>query len=185
MTYQDLNEDGIINQLDQKAIGYTAYPQNVYGLNLGFQYKGFDVSLYVSAASHTSRMLDETYRKAFGETLNRSLLQYMADGAWTPETAENATYPRITLSGSENNTKDSDFWVRDASYIRLKNVEMGYNFKGKLLQKIGVKSLRLYANGYNLLTFDRLKVADPESKTGKYPAYPLTKVFNVGVKMNF
>ena len=185
MTYKDLNGDEVIDQLDQKAIGYTAYPQNVYGLNLGLEIKGFDVAIYISAATNTSRMLDETYRKAFGATLDRSLMQYMADGTWTPETAGVATYPRMTLTGSLNNTKDSDFWLRDASYIRLKNVEIGYNFKPKALRKLGVKTLRVYASGYNLITLDRLKVADPESKTGRFPVYPLTKVYNVGLTMNF
>ena len=185
MTYRDLNGDSVINQLDQRAIGYTAYPQDVFGLNLGLQIKNFDVSVYISAATNTSRMLEETYRKAFGETLDRSLLQYMADGAWTPETAADATFPRMTLSGSENNTKDSDFWVRDASYIRLKNVEIGYDFKGESLRRLGVKALRIYANGYNLITLENLKVADPESRTSRLPDYPLTKIYNVGVKMNF
>ena len=185
MTYKDLNGDSIINQLDQRAIGYTAYPQDVFGLNLGINIKEFDISIYIAAATHTSRMLDEQYRKAFGATLDRSLMQYMADGAWTPKNAENATFPRMTLTGSENNTKDSDFWVRDASYIRLKNVEMGYNFKGKTLRNIGVKSMRVYANGYNLITLSNLKVADPESRTGRFPAYPLTKIYNIGIKMNF
>lgn len=185
MTYKDLNGDSIINQLDQRAIGYTAYPQNVYGLNLGLKVKRFDVSIYFAAASHTSRLLHETYRMAFGATLDRSLMQYMADGAWTPETADVATFPRMTLAGAENNTKDSDFWLRDASYIRLKNVELGYNFKRKALRKIGIKSLRIYANGYNLFTIDRLKIADPESNPGRNPAYPLTKVYNIGLKMNF
>ena len=185
MTYRDLNGDSIINQLDQQAIGYTPYPQDVFGLNLGLKIREFDISVYISAATHTSRMLEETYRKAFGETLDRSLMQYMADGAWTPETADNASFPRMTLSGSENNSKDSDFWIRDASYVRLKNVEMGYNIKGKALQKLGVSALRIYANGYNLITLDNLKLADPESRTGRFPEYPLSKIYNVGLKMNF
>lgn len=186
MTYKDLNDDGVIDQLDQKPIGYTSYPQHVYGLNLGFTYKGFDLSMYFAAATHTSRLLDATYRKAFGATLDRSLLQYMADGTWTPETADKATYPRMTLTGSENNSKDSDFWLRDASYIRLKNLEMGYNFENKFLKSMGLNTLRIYANGYNLFTFDKMDgIADPESRTGTYPSYPLTKVYNFGIKLSF
>ena len=185
MTYKDLNGDNEINQLDQRAVGYTPYPQDVFGLNLGLQIKDFDISMYFAAATNTSRMLEETYRKAFGETLDRSLLQYMADGAWTPATANVATFPRMTLVGSENNTKDSDFWIRDASYIRLKNIELGYDIKGKTLNRIGVHALRIYANGYNLFTLDNLKVADPESRTSRQPAYPLTKIYNIGLKLNF
>lgn len=185
MTYKDLNNDGLVNEVDQKAIGYTVYPQNSYGANIGFQFKGFDFAMYWVGASHTSRMLDESYRVAFGNTLDRSLLQYMADGRWTPETGDQATYPRMTLSGSLNNKKDSDFWLRDASYIRLKNVEIGYNFQGNILNRIGVKTLRTYVNGYNLITLDRLGIADPEARSGRSLDYPLVKIYNIGVKLTF
>jgi hypothetical protein len=138
-----------------------------------------------AGATNTSRMLGETYRVAFGATQDRSLLQYMADGRWTPETADVATYPRMTLVGQNNNTKDSDFWLRDASYIRLKNLELGYNFAGSFLNRFGIRNLKAFLNGYNLITIDKLKIADPESRTGSDSAYPLTKVYNLGVKVDF
>lgn len=185
MTYVDLNNDGVIDADDQMAIGYPEYPMYSYGLNMGFSFRGFDVAMHWVGADQVSRMLDETYRVAFGQTLDRSLMQYMADDRWTPETAGVAVFPRMTLSGSENNKKDSDFWLRNASYIRLKNVEIGYDFRGKVLKRLGVKTMRIYANGYNLITIDNLKVADPEAKTGRYPKYPLVKIYNLGVKMNF
>jgi len=106
MVYQDLNDDGVINQDDQMAIGYPVYPEYTFGANMGFVVGDFEFSMSWAGASNTSRMLDETYRVAFGATLNRSLLQYMADGRWTPETADQATYPRMTLTGKENNSKD-------------------------------------------------------------------------------
>ncbi|MGM0531538.1 MAG: SusC/RagA family TonB-linked outer membrane protein [Bacteroidota bacterium] len=185
MVYQDLNDDGIINQDDQRAIGYPQYPEYNFGANLGFEFKNFDFSMSWAGATNTSRMLGESFRIAFGRTQNRSLLQYMADGRWTPENADEATYPRMTLSGQNNNTKDSDFWLRDASYARLKNMEIGYNFKGEFLGRFGISNLRAYLNGYNLLTFDELDITDPETRTGNNPTYPLTKIYNMGVKLNF
>jgi TonB-linked SusC/RagA family outer membrane protein len=185
MVYKDLNDDNVINQDDQMAIGYPMYPEYTFGANMGIQYKNFDFSMSWAGASNTSRMLGETYRVAFGATLNRSLLQYMADGRWTEETADMATYPRMTLTGKENNSKDSDFWLRDASYLRLKSLEIGYGFSGDLLRKVGISKLRAVVNGYNLITFDKLEITDPESRTGSDSKYPLTKIYNLGVKVQF
>jgi TonB-linked SusC/RagA family outer membrane protein len=185
MVYQDLNGDGVIDQDDQRAIGHPQYPEFNFGANLGFRLKRVDLSMSWAGATNASRMLGETYRVAFGATQDRSLLQYMADGRWTPETADVATYPRMTLVGQNNNTKDSDFWLRDASYIRLKNLELGYNFAGSFLNRFGIRNLKAFLNGYNLITIDKLKIADPESRTGSDSAYPLTKVYNLGVKVDF
>jgi TonB-linked SusC/RagA family outer membrane protein len=185
MVYQDLNDDGVINQDDQRAIGHPQYPEYTFGANLGFQWNNLDFSMSWAGATMTSRMLAETYRVAFGATQDRSLLQYMADGRWTPETADQATYPRMTLIGQNNNTKVSDFWLRDASYLRLKNMEVGYNFSGAFLSRFGISNLRAFLNGYNLITFDSLDITDPESRTGDRSAYPLTKVYNLGFKLNF
>ena len=183
--YKDLNDDGFIDDDDQQAIGFPNYPQYSFGTNLGFSWKFIDFNMTWAGALNTSRLLDETYRIAFGPTGNRSLLQYMADERWTPETAASATYPRMTLTGIVNNSKDSDLWLRDASYIRLKNIELGFNLRSAMLKQYGVKSLRIYFNGYNLLTFDRLKITDPESRTGSDSMYPVMKIFNAGVKINF
>ncbi|TKG95494.1 TonB-dependent receptor [Puteibacter caeruleilacunae] len=185
MKYKDLNGDNVVDQNDVKALGYSRIPEYTLGVNAGFNYKGFDFSMSWAGATHVTRNLGEVYRRAFGATNDRSLLQYMADDRWTPETAETAKYPRLTLTGNAHNTQDSDFWVKDASYIRLKNVEVGYNFKGEFLKGIGMKSLRAYINGYNLLTFDKLKITDPESNTGTDSKYPVVKIFNIGVKANF
>lgn len=80
---------------------------------------------------------------------------------------------------------DSDLWLRDASYLRLKNVEVGYSFPKKILSKINVGSLRVYATGYNLLTFDKLKIVDPESRPNGDVMYPVVMVVNMGLKVGF
>lgn len=185
MVYKDLDGNGVIDQDDQKAIGFPNYPEYIFGLNAGFEYKNFDFNMSWAGATNTSRMLDESLRVPFGTTGERSLLQYMADEAWTPETAATATFPRITFAGSLNNAKNSDFWLRDASYIRLKTLEMGYNFKGAFLKKLGVSVFRFYFNANNLVTFSKLEITDPESRTGSIQEYPLTKLYNLGLKLNF
>lgn len=182
--YKDLNNDGVIDTDDQMAIGHTEYPEVTFGGRIGFEYKNFDVTSFWAGAANTSRMLSATYREAFGATQNRSLMQWAADNRWTPENV-NAEYPRLTFANRINNNRDSDLWMRDASYLRLKNLEIGYNAKPGFLEKYGIKNLRVYANGYNLLTFDKLKISDPEQKTDNRPDYPLIRIYNVGVNLNF
>jgi len=185
LKYKDLNLDGIVDTDDMMAIGYPVYPEYTMGTTIGMKWKNFDLTMLWSGATNTSRMLGDIYKTAFGETGSRSLLQYMADGRWTPETAASATYPRMSLTGATYNAKNSDFWLKDASYLRLKNIELGYNIKASSLRSIGIKNLRAYLNGYNLITFDKLKIADPESKTASDSQYPIVKIFNIGLKVDF
>ena len=185
MVYKDLDGDGVITLDDQKAIGFPNYPQYIFGLNAGFEYKNFDFNMSWVGATNTSRMLAETLRTPFVGT-ERGLMQHMANDSWTPETANTATLPRVTFLGSANNYgRDSDFWLRDASYIRLKTLETGYNFKGSFLKKAGMSTLRLYFNANNLLTISKLKIIDPETRTGSIQEYPLTKLYNLGLRVNF
>ncbi len=185
MRYKDLDHDGKIDNYDRKAIGFPEYPEYVFGGNFGLSYKNFDLTMLWTAVSNTSRNLSQLYRTAFGSTQDHALMQYMADGQWTPETAATATYPRIGLAASVgNNMRDSDFWLKDASYIRLKNAEIGYSFNIAGLKRLGVSSLRVYINGYNLLTFDKLKVIDPEV-SGTDINYAMMKIYNMGVSIKF
>lgn len=183
--YRDLNNDHRIDNNDITAIGNPRYPLLTAGLNLGFSYKGFDFSMTWAGATKTSRMLGDIFREPFGATNSRSLMQYMVTDAWTPEKGNSAKAPAISFTNKTNNYRDSDLWLRDASYIRLKNVEVGYNFSKKLLKQIHLGSLRVYASGYNLLTLDKLKIVDPESKPSNTSMYPVVMVLNFGLKVGF
>lgn len=183
--YKDLNNDHKIDNNDVAAIGNPIYPLLTGGLNLGFSYKGFDVSMTWSGATKTSRLLGDIFREPFGATNARSLMKYMVTDAWTPEKGNSAKAPALTFTNKTNNYRDSDLWLRDASYIRLKNVEIGYNFSQKLLKQIHLGSLRIYASGYNLLTLDKLKIVDPESKPSNQSMYPVVMVVNFGLKVGF
>lgn len=183
--YKDLNGDHKIDNNDISAIGNPIYPLLSGNVSMGLSWKGFDVSMTWSGAFKTSRLVDEFYRYPFGETNNRSLLNYMIEDAWTPEKGNSAKAPAISLTNSKpNNYKDSDLWLRDASYVRLKNVELGYSFPKSILSKMHLNSLRLSLSGYNLLTFDSLGFCDPESNPSGN-TYPLVRVVNVGLKVGF
>ncbi|HEY5593322.1 MAG TPA: TonB-dependent receptor [Paludibacter sp.] len=182
--YTDLNSDGKINSDDQKAIGYPDYPEFNFSLSGGISYKGFDISMMWTGVTDVSRVLNETWRDAFGATQNRCLLQWLSDNSWTPETANTAILPRISFTSLTNNAKTSTLWLRDASYIRLKNLEIGYSFDNGTLKKLGISSIRIYTNGYNLLTFDYLKFMDPEQRTTT-PDYPMITIYNLGLNVNF
>jgi TonB-linked SusC/RagA family outer membrane protein len=184
LLYHDLNKDGLIDIEDETAIGFPDYPQYIFGVNLGFNVRNFDFNMSWIGATNTSRLLDETFKTPFAGS-TRGLLQTFPDNAWTPETADTATLPRLSFLGNVNNSVASDFWIRDASYIRLKTLETGYNFKGIFLKKMGISTFRLFFNANNLITFSKLKIIDPESRTNSTPQYPLTKLYNFGVKLNF
>ena len=184
--YVDMSGDGIINSDDICAIGYPVYPEVSGGLNVGLQYKNFDFSMMWAGATRVSRFIDETLRVPFTTQRSRNLMQYMVDAFWTPETAETATLPRMTFINIENNfNRSSTLNLKDASYLRLKNLQIGYNVRGKWLQKLSVANMRLFATGENLLTFDHLKISDPESQSGNTYNYPLTMIFNFGLNVTF
>ena len=183
--YKDLNGDNIIDDNDQCPIGNPIYPQLTAGITAGFKYKGFDFSMLWAGSGKVSRFISAGLRVPFGGG-NYGLLQYMIDDHWTPETAETAKTPRFSGAANANNyTRNSTLWLKDASYIRLKNVQIGYTFKGEWMKKIHLKNMRIYASGENLLTFDHLKIADPEATDDKQFQYPLQMIFNIGLNLNF
>lgn len=183
--FVDLNNDGVINGDDVTAIGYTNTPQYTSGVSMGFSWKGFDFSMQWNVAWKTSRLLQETFRVPLGDLSERGLLLYQYNNRWTPETASTATLPRATLIGTTENYVDSDLFLVDASYLRLKSIELGYNFTFPFLKRVGISTCRLLLSGYNLLTFTGFNYGDPESRTSDRPRYPLNRVVNLGLKIGF
>ena len=183
--YKDLNNDMRIDYRDKSAIGYPIYPLLTGGLNFGFSWKGLDFSMTWTGATKTSRMLEQIWRIPFGELNNQSLLKYHIDNQWTAEKGNDAREPRISFENKRHNYEDSDLWLRDASYIRLKNMEIGYSLPGRVIEKMRLSQFRIYVSGYNMFTFDRLKIMDPEQTDTYNGDYPLVKVFNFGLKLGF
>lgn len=183
--YVDINGDGIVDSDDLYPIGYTNVPQYVAGVNIGLNWKNFDFSMHWNGAANTSRVLNETFRDPLGETNNRGLLLDHFEGRWTRDNAADSRWPRATLVGKSQNTMSSSLYLVNANYLRLKNVEVAYNINADWIRKLRLSNLRVYANAYNLLTFDKLKISDPESRTSDRPEYPLMRVMTVGLKLDF
>lgn len=191
--YKDLNGDGIIDDEDQMIDGYPNRPEYLFGSNWKFGYKGFSLNLNWIAATNVCRVYNEDYRVPFTNTGHRGLLKMFAEKCWLPENCEwteprtDGTLPRMTKTNYKWNAKDSTLWTVDASYIRLKSASFGYTFtNGKLLKKLGVSSLGIMFTGYNLLTFSKMKLQDPEAKSSSSNGeYPLVKTYNMSVNINF
>lgn len=184
--YADLNDDNIVDGDDRMTTGYAERPEYTFGLNAGIDFKGFHFSMQWSGAAHVNKMLQIEYRIPFTNAGKRGLLQYFYDNSWTEENQQGATLPRAAETSETWNSENSTLWLRDASYIRLKTLTVGYTFRNKrFLRAIGANSLGLSLNGYNLLTFSPLDILDPESLGNNIGAYPLVKVYSLGVNINF
>ena len=191
VVYKDLNGDGKIDDLgDRTSMGNPRTPEIMFGLPVGFKYKGFDFSLLVQGAARASVQLSgaavwdfplfsqDKYGKVKPMHLNR----------WTPQTAETATYPALHFGDHSNNkNSNSSLFLYDASYLRLKTIEMGYNIPREKLRFVGLKAARIYVQGLNLLTWDDLDDVDidPETMEGSGDWYPIQKVINFGVDVTF
>ena len=183
--YVDLNGDKIIDQNDQKPLGYTDNPEITYSVNFNFQWKGLDFTMLWIGADHVSRSLNGYFRDQFGSTNTSALTQWVADNSWTEDNPD-AILPRISFTNRVHNNRDSQAWVIDSKYVRLKNVELGYTFTPK--KKSFFNYIRVYASGNNLLTFADFKGNDPEAPGSGLDLgvrYPMTRLFNIGAQFNF
>ncbi len=182
--YADLSEDGVVDSRDKKVAGYPTRPEYVLGINGGVSYKGFNLSMQWSGAANVSRMLGIEYRIPFTNAGGRGLLSYFHEDCWSP-TNTDGTLPRAAEASEGWNSEASTLWLRDASYLRLKTLTLGYTFNSPRLKKAGISSLAISLSGYNLLTFTKLKLMDPESMANNFGAYPLVKVYTLGLNINF
>ena len=184
--YVDLNDDGIIDQNDQHPIGYTDNPELTFSLNTGLHYKGLDFSMLWTGADHVSRTLNGYFRDQFGSTNTSALTQWVADNSWTTDNPD-ATLPRISFTNRVHNNRDSQAWMINSRYVRLKNVELGYTFnKPKWMPFFNY--IRFFVSGQNLLTFARFDGNDPEAPGSGLDfgvRYPMTRVVNIGAQVNF
>lgn len=193
--YQDINGDGVINSQDQVAMGYTNLPEMVYGFGATAQWKNWDVNVFFQGVNHVNFFLSgSTIKTPFdsGNMERAAINEHVYNNVWrpgnTPEQNAGAIYPRLSWSGSagsSNNAQTSDWWMRDGSFLRLKNFEVGYTMPKNLMSKTFIKSVRFYLSGNNLLTFSKFKLWDPEKGNGDGSGYPPNRVVTVGFNANF
>jgi hypothetical protein len=163
-----------------------SFPEINYGFSGGFTHKNFDVSFLFQGAANMSMSLGFNALLPFSAL--GSAMGFIRDRWYegSPDNNANAKIPRLTLNYADlSNYSNSSLWIKDAAYLRLRNVQVAYNLDRAFLKKIGANSMRLFVSGQNLLTFDTLKFIDPENSASGGMTYPQLKVFNFGITLQF
>lgn len=190
--YRDVNGDGVINNLDMVPIGFPTSPEIVYGFGFSSKFKNFDLSAFLQGSARSSFWIDVAATSPFIDNDNNSsvisqnqLLSAYANSHWSEDNRNlYAMWPRLSSTLNENSTQRSTWFMRNGSFLRLKQVELGYTIKNKMTQKMGVSNLRLYISGTNLATISGFKLWDVEMG-GNGLGYPIQKVYNLGVQVGF
>src|SRR5690606_35710466 len=184
LKYTDQNGDGVITEADKIVIGSTV-PRYTYSMNANFSYRNFDLSFLLQGVGkadgylHGAGIQPFTTTGAIGGTIRED-----NKDRWTPENPT-ASYPRLAF-GQNNNQQASQFWMRDASYLRLKNLQIGYQFPNEVATRMGIERLRLFANGSNLFSIDKFWDGyDVEAPVGVGNYYPQVKVYTFGLDITF
>lgn len=183
--YKDINGDQIIDDRDKVPIGFPKTPEIIYGFGISTGYKNFDLSCFFQGSARSSFWINPAATAPFvGGTSPRALLQYWADDHWS-ESNKNiyALWPRLADKQIKNNEQTSTWFMRDGTFLRFKTLEIGYTLPKKLTQKVSLQRVRLYATGNNLLVWSKFKMWDPEM-AGNGLAYPLQRVFNIGINID-
>ncbi|MDE5655547.1 MAG: SusC/RagA family TonB-linked outer membrane protein, partial [Muribaculaceae bacterium] len=197
--YKDVNGDGVVDANDEVAIGATSTPSLIYGFGASAQWRNFDINVHFQGSGKSTVMLRGKTVWAFSEDRYGQILSDLVDNRWVDaETAAtlgipanedpNASYPRLVhLEGyaSHNNYRNSSYWMRDISYLRLKNFEVGYNLPKSAIDAMHLENFRIYLQGTNLLTFSSFKLWDPEMGSDNGEKYPLSKTVTLGLQVNF
>ena len=183
--YVDVDGNGVVNSDDMTYLGYGNIPEIVYGINGSLSWKNFDFSFLFQGAAHAQVYLKGGIIQPYFNQGN--LPQMWVTEAWTEENPSNR-YPRLAESTHNFPTTDIpgvQTYLYDASYLRLKNIEIGYTFPAKWLKPISASSLRIYASAQNLFTISSVPQIDPENTQQEGWTYPQMKSFNVGLSVQF
>lgn len=183
--YKDVNGDGVIDQKDLSPIGYsTTVPGLNYGISLGLNFKGIDFNVLFSGLGRYSK-----YYSGQGVvewTKQGTYFDWTRNG-WTEDRYKNGekiTYPAISTSQTVSHT-ENDFFIQNRSFLRLKNIELGYTLPERFLSKVGVKALRVYVSGQNLFVWDNLRITHIDPEQNNSYGYPITKNVTLGLNINF
>ena len=181
--YKDVNNDGVINELDQTPIGKPNVPEIVYGFGFSAVYKNFDFSVFMQGVARSSFFINPGEISPFVN--ERNALSIIADNHWSENNPNpNAFWPRLSTYQIENNEKPSTWWLRDGDFLRLKSVEFGYTIPEKAGKLFTMAKTRLYFTGLNLFHFSKFDLWDPEM-AGNGLGYPPQRVVNLGIQINF
>lgn len=181
--YTDVNRDGQITSADMVPIGNPMSPEIIYGFGFSAGYKGFDASVFFQGLGNESFWIDPVATAPFHN--QTQLLQVYADSHWSESKQDMyALWPRLSATLNSNNTQPSTWFMRDGSFLRLKQLELGYTIPGNWQKSLHIKQLRLYLSGTNLLLFSNFKLWDVEM-AGNGLGYPIQRVLNFGINLTF
>jgi TonB-linked SusC/RagA family outer membrane protein len=183
--FVDVNGDGLIDGNDETRLGIGSFPDYYYGFNLNASYKGFYMFAVIQGASDYDMWLGGRYSYESG---SETLTQHNQTDVWTPDNTD-ARFPRVNLSGtrSQNTGVRSEVFKINMAYVRLKNIELGYNVKKEWLQRVRIAEARIFVGGSNLLTYapGTLDMHDPETGDAANYAYPVEKMYSFGLNLKF
>jgi hypothetical protein len=186
--YKDLNSDGIINSYDVTKIGRGDVPTTVYGFGFDVGYKGFHFGLLFQGISDADRMLGGSAIIPFNGGGGVTNAYSIATDRWTVDNPNpDAFYPRLAYGEAENNnnTQASSWWIKDMSFLRLKQAQLAYNLPTAWLNRTGIRNASVYVNGINLFTFSKFKLWDPELATDNGSRYPNIRTISLGMNLKF
>jgi TonB-linked SusC/RagA family outer membrane protein len=200
--FKDLNGDGRLTSTGDRAfIGKSNVPEIMYGLDIYMSYKGFDLSALLQGAAIADVSLAGTYEGSGGVTQaiddntvwtktfygNGNAPYFLVENSWRPDNP-NAEFPRLTANQvglSPNNANANSGWIRSGDYLRVKSLQLGYSLPSKLMSQAKIQSIRLFATGSNLFTWDDLKYIDPEMPNVTLGFYPQQRLYEFGISVTF
>ena len=178
LKYRDRNNDGVVNNYDVGPIGNGTIPTKEFGLELGFNYRGFDIQVMMQAQVDRNISL-ANYGNIFFPLRSNQKISTFVEAPWTAQNSATAKYPRLSTLENANNYRTSSFWLREGDFLKIRSLELGYNFSDKFLRKKGLSMSRIFLRGMNLFTIDKFKYSDPENIAG----YPSMRSLNMGLKV--
>jgi TonB-dependent starch-binding outer membrane protein SusC len=182
---EDVNGDGQITADDRQRLGSTR-PRYPYGFHLDLGWKNLDFSMFLQGVGYRSTYLDDASAKPFAGSLETAQKRHLdrwhlaEDGeTWIP-----GEFPKMRIGSGFNNVFSS-FWLQNAAYLRMKNIQLGYSLPSSLLERMRIERFRIYVSGENLFTLTEFYGFDPEAPDGRFSAFPLSRVINFGVNVSF
>jgi TonB-linked SusC/RagA family outer membrane protein len=184
--FKDINGDGVINLADEMPIGFGSIPEIVYGFGLTLGYKGFSMGAFFQGVGNVDIALNGGGFIPFQQGISRGNLLNEITNRWTPENpSQDVFYPRLAIGDENFNYRASSWWMKNGRYLRLKTLEVGYQLPDKLFKRAGLKSARIYALGYNVLTLSPFKLWDVELGDGRGTVYPQLTTYSLGIDFKF
>ncbi|MEI6568619.1 MAG: SusC/RagA family TonB-linked outer membrane protein [Verrucomicrobiota bacterium] len=175
--YKDQDNNGLIDANDEIAIGRSGNPTSYFGINFGIKYKAFSLDGLFQGQGGKDVLINGLS----GPMGKKAQISEYVMNRWTSATAETAEFPRLTTADNSNNYRTSNLWLRSADYLRLRSIELAYEIPKSSLSSLKLSSCKIFVQGMNLLTFDKIKNLDPEIFTG----YPALQSYNAGVRLQF